>query len=330
MRLATITVPVPSSQSEKRDGRLVVVSADGDYIARLPKDRYPNLQSALDDWPKALPFLLEVANKLDSGCWKDTAKVSDLHFRAPLPRAYAFLDGSAFIQHVILARKARGAEPPEDLLTVPLMYQGMSDHFLGPDENISLSDESWGLDFEGEVAVIVDDVPMGVSPELALTHIKLLVLLNDISLRNLIPKEMKTGFGFLQSKPASALGPFAVTPDELGSDWKNGRAHLEINCRLNGRVLGTPQAGEMHFSFGDLIAHAAKTRALAAGTIIGSGTISNQDAGKGVACLVERRMREQLETGKAQTPYLKSGDVIELEMVQEARSVFGKIAQRVV
>ncbi len=346
MRLATIPGDISATRGNSRDGQLVIVGRDGNTAALIPHSKYLSLQQALDDWQNAFPFLLTISQQLDARTWPDIITVSHQTFLPPLPRAYAFLDGSAFLEHVRLARAARGAEPPEDLLTVPLMYQGLSDSFLAPAGAIPLLDESLGLDFEGELGIVVDDVPMGISPLNALSHIKLVVLLNDVTLRNLVPREMKTGFGFLQSKPASALGPFAVTPDELGGAWHGGRARLTLNCSLNGNLVGSLDTGEMHFSFGDLIAHACRTRSLGAGTIIGSGTVSNKqpalgsnkqpalgsnkEPASGVACLAELRMREQIEQGAPNTPFLRAGDVVELEALHQGRSLFGKIINTVI
>jgi fumarylacetoacetate (FAA) hydrolase len=248
-----------------------------------------------------------------------------------LPRAYAWLDGSAYINHVILVRKARGAEPPATLETDPLMYQGGSDIFLRPRQDIPLADPAWGLDFESEVAVIVDDTPMGVSVEEAAGHIRLLMLCNDVSLRNLIPAELAKSFGFLQSKPSSAFSPMAITPDELGDSWRDTRVHLPLDSHLNGAWYGSPEAGpEMHFNFAQLIAHAAKTRPLAAGSIIGSGTVSNKDRSKGSSCLAEKRMIEKIDSGEFRTPFMAAGDRIQIEMKKNGESLFGMIDQKVV
>ncbi|MCC7440046.1 MAG: fumarylacetoacetate hydrolase family protein, partial [Bdellovibrionales bacterium] len=283
MKLATL-------KNGTRDGELVVVSRDHSRAVRAAGIA-PHLQAALDRWSEAEPRLRELADRLDKGAATEAFALDFSRLHSPLPRAYAWIDGSAYIHHIVLVRKARGAEPPETLRTDPLMYQGGSDGFLAPTEDIPLADPAWGCDFESEVAVVLDDVPMGQSPARALSHIKLVLLCNDVSLRNLIPAELAKGFGFFQSKPSSAFSPLAVTPDELGDTWKEGRRHLPLITHLNGVKFGDPDAGpEMHFHFGELIAHAAKTRPLAAGTIIGSGTVSNADRSRGSSCLAERRM----------------------------------------
>ncbi|RMG40001.1 MAG: FAA hydrolase family protein [Candidatus Dadabacteria bacterium] len=311
-----------------RDGHAVLVSGDNTKVALLP-DGLSTLQLILDNWDKLLPQLEEIDQKFSEGAWEDIRDSNEVKFLAPLPRAYAFLDGSAFIQHILLVRKARGAEPPENLYTVPLMYQGASDCFLAPKEDIPLIDEEYGLDFEAELAVVVGDVPQGINAGQADKYIRLFVILNDISLRNLIPADIKTGFGFLHGKPNSSMAPFAVTVDELGDYWKDGRVHLDMVTHLNGKLFGHPNAGEMHFSFYELIAHAARTRPLTAGTIIGSGTVSNKDPQVGSSCLAEKRMLEKIESGEITTPFLKSGDRIEIEMVKDNHSLFGKISQKV-
>jgi fumarylacetoacetate (FAA) hydrolase len=251
-------------------------------------------------------------------------------FESVLPRTWLFADGSAFIHHIKLVRQARKAPLPETLLTVPLMYQAESGRFLTPTEDIPQVDFSHGTDFEAEVGVIVDHVPMGISAEEALKHIQLVVILNDTTLRGLIPAELANGFGFFQSKPNKSLSPLAVTLDELGSHWKSGRLHLPLNVTYNGQFFGKANAKEMHFHFGQLIAHAAKTRPLAAGTLIGSGTVSNEDPNLGSSCLVEKRMIEQIATGEQTTPYMKPNDTIHIEMLNEnGKSIFGAISQKV-
>jgi fumarylacetoacetate (FAA) hydrolase len=251
---------------------------------------------------------------------------------SPLPRAYQIADGSAYLNHVELVRKARGAEMPESFLIDPLMYQAVSDTIMGPRDPIPVASEEYGIDFEAEVAVIVDDVPMGVTPEEAGQHIKLVMLMNDVTLRNLIPNELAKGFGFFQGKPPSAFTPVAVTSDELGSAWDGGKVALPLVSTLNGKEVGRPNAGvEMQFDFRALIAHAAKTRPLAAGAIVGSGTISNKDRNAGISCLAERRMIETIDNGKPSTPFMKYGDIIRIEMNdKEGRSIFGAIEQKVV
>jgi fumarylacetoacetate (FAA) hydrolase len=256
---------------------------------------------------------------------------SDTRFLAPLPRAHGFADGSAYINHIVLVRKARGAAPPPGLETDPLVYQGTSDPFLAPTDPIPLEDEAFGCDFESEVAVITSDVPQGTRAEDAGRFIRLVLLLNDVTLRELIPPELVKGFGFFVSKPQSALSPFVVTPSELGDAWRDGRVHLPLETRLNGQLFGDPHAGpEMHFSFHDLIAHVARTRPLGAGTIVGSGTVSNVERARGSSCIVERRMLEFLDGGQPATPYLRHGDRVTIEMRQDGVSVFGRIDQRVV
>ncbi|MBT8492691.1 MAG: fumarylacetoacetate hydrolase family protein, partial [Deltaproteobacteria bacterium] len=272
-----------------------------------------------------------IAAELDSGKVKGEP-VDPTQLHAPLPRAYEWVDGSAYINHIVLVRKARGAEPPETLETDPLVYQGGSGVLLGPREDIVLPNPEWGLDYEGEVCVILGDTPRGVSKDEALSHVKLLTLANDITYRNRIPAELKKGFGFFTSKPATAFGMVAVTPDELGDDWQDGRIHLPLESTLNGARQGAPEAGpEMHFSFADLIAHITQTRSFTAGTILGSGTVSNQDENMGVSCLAERRMREIIDGGTPTTEFLKVGDSVIVEMKNSSgQSIFGSIEQKVV
>jgi fumarylacetoacetate (FAA) hydrolase len=327
-----------ASLKHGRDGRLVIVSEDLTRFTDATRIA-PTMQAALDDWDHAEPHLRELARSLEVGA----APVERFHERdcaSPLPRAYQWADGSAYVNHVELVRKARGAEMPASFWTDPLMYQGGSDSFLGPrDDIVFIEDEKWGVDFEAEVAVITGDVPMGVAADEALSFIRLLMLANDVSLRGLIPDELAKGFGFFQSKPSSAFSPCAVTPDALGDAWKGGKLHLPLLVTLNGQPFGRADAGvDMTFHFGQLIAHAAKTRPLAAGSIIGSGTVSNKlnggpgkpvsDGGAGYSCIAEQRMIETIATGKASTPFMKFGDRIEIEM-RDARnhSVFGRIDQ---
>jgi len=323
-----------------RDGRLVVVSDDLAWCANEPS--VPTLQAALDDWTHAEPRLRALGEGVNNG----TVLRERFHEReaaSPLPRAYQWADGSAYVNHVALVRQARGAKMPESFWTEPLMYQGGSDAFLGPRDSIPLKDEAWGCDFEAEVAVIVDDCELGISAQDALKRIRLVMLVNDVSLRGLIPAELEKGFGFFQSKPASAFSPVAVTPDVLGDAWCDGKLHLPLHVSLNGKFFGAANAGQdMTFDFGQLIAHAAKTRDLAAGTIIGSGTVSNRGAdggpgkpvgegGVGYSCLAEQRMVETINTGKPTTPFLKYGDRVEIEMFDAKRhSIFGRIEQDVV
>ena len=323
-----------------RDGRLVVVShdlawcADATHIA-------PTMQAALDDWDRVAPQLELLATDLAH----EAIPMMRFHERsaaAPLPRAYQWADGSAYVNHVELVRKARGAELPESFWTDPLMYQGGSDDMLGPRDPIPLPDESWGCDLEAEIVVVTGDVPRGVSATEALGYIRLVGLVNDVSLRNLIPAELGKGFGFVQSKPASALSPVFVTPDELGDRWKDGKLHGALNVDLNGQPFGRADAGvDMTFDFGTLIAHLAKTRNIGAGSIIGSGTVSNRDAdggpgkpvargGLGYSCLAEVRMIETILDGKPSTPFLKAGDTVRIWMEDEhGHAIFGTIEQTV-
>jgi fumarylacetoacetate (FAA) hydrolase len=312
-----------------RDGTLVVVRRDGQVYAPATAIA-PTMQAALDDWERAAPELHELAGRLERGAVAGEA-LDTRQLHSPLPRAYEWVDGSAFLNHVILVRRARGAEPPETLRTDPLVYQGGSGVLLGPTEPIVLRDPSWGLDFEAEVCVILGDTPMGVSAGEAERYIRLVCLANDITLRNLVPAELAKSFGFFNSKPATAFSPFAVTLDELGPAWRDGRVHLTVRTRYNGEVVGQTHAGpEMHFSFHDLIAHIAKTRAFTAGTILGSGTISNADRSWGISCLAERRMIETIERGKPETPFMSVGDTVEIELLDDAGvSVCGRIAQEV-
>ena len=315
-----------------RDGSLLVVDAALGRQASAAAIA-PRLQDALDDWERLSPRLAALAVALEAG----EAKASPFVARdvaAPLPRAYHWVDGSAYVNHVELVRKARGAEMPASFWTDPLVYQGGSDDFLGPEADAPFASEDFGIDFEAEVAVIVGDVPMGStrSDVIARGDIRLVMLVNDWSLRNLIPAELAKGFGFYQSKPATAFSPVAVTPDELGLAWSEAKLHLPLRTELNGTLFGAPEAGiDMTFDFAALIAHAAKTRNLGAGTIVGSGTVSNYDRARGSACLAERRMLEQIEFGKPRTPFLKFGDRVRIEMLDGGgRSLFGAIDQRVV
>lgn len=323
MKLATL-------RDGTRDGKLIVVRRDGAVYAEA-KGIAPTLQAALDDWEHAEPQLRALAEKLEKGEVAGTpVEVEKLH--SPLPRAYEWVDGSAYINHVILVRKARGAEPPETLRTDPLVYQGGSGTFLAPTEDIPLADPDWGCDFESEICVVLGDTPQGTKASEAGQHVRLLMLCNDVTLRNLIPAELAKGFGFFQGKPSSAFSPFAITPDELGDAWRDGRVHLRLKTWLNGELVGDTDAGpEMHFSFHDLIQHIARTRSFTAGTILGSGTVSNEDRERGISCLAERRMIETIENGKPSTPFMKPGDVVEIEMFDEAgKSLFGRIRQKVV
>jgi fumarylacetoacetate (FAA) hydrolase len=318
-----------ASLKSGRDGALVVVSRDLKHCLTVT-DIARTLQQAIEHWPQIAPRLLEVYNQLNAGTAEYVMSFDAGSCASPLPRAYQWADGSAYVTHVELVRKARGAEMPKSFWTDPLMYQGGSDAFIGPCDPILAADEESGIDFEAEVAVITDDVPMACRSGDAERHIKLLMLVDDVSLRNLIPGELAKGFGFFQSKPATSFSPVAVTPDELGKAWHDAKVHLPLTVSLNGERFGAPNAGEdMTFSFADLIAHAAKTRSLTAGTIIGSGTVSNSDRSAGSCCIAERRMLEQIESGAPKTPFLKFGDRVRIEMHQEGRSVFGAIDQHV-
>ena len=323
MKLATL-------RDGSRDGRLLVVRRDGEVAAQAP-DAWPTLQRALDDWKTAEPALRKIATSLDIGA-VDGSPVDPHRLAAPLPRAYECVDCSAFLNHVILVRKARGAVPPPTLESDPLVYQGGSGDLLGPRDPISLRDPAWGLDYESEVCCILDDTPLGTTAADAGRHVRLLAVANDITLRNLVPDELAKSFGFFQSKPATAFAPFALTPDELGDAWHGGRLHAKIRSTYNGAVIGECDAGpEMHFSFYDLIAHIARTRRFTAGTILGSGTVSNAERTRGVSCLAERRMIEIIESGKPTTPFMAVGDRIEIEAIDaHGASPFGKIDQRVV
>lgn len=324
MKLATY-------QNQTRDGQLLVVSRDLSRAVAVPQIA-ANLQQALDGWDALAPRLQEVYAALNEGEVPGAFPFEAQRCHSPLPRAYQWADGSAYLNHVELVRKARGAEVPASFYHDPLMYQGGSDAFLPPLAPIPLRDEAWGLDFEGEVAVITGDVPLGADAAACAGHIRLLMLVNDVSLRNLIPNELAKGFGFFQSKPATAFSPVAVTPDELGAAWRDGKAHLPLLVEYNGAPYGHPNAGvEMQFSFPQLVAHVAKTRELAAGSIIGSGTVSNHDRSVGSCCLAEQRMIETIETGAPTTPFMKVGDRVRIEMKDAAgASIFGAIEQIVV
>lgn len=316
-------------KSKSRDGELIVVSKDNQRAVRAGNVA-PSLREALENWAECAPELEKLYEKLNSGKAKDSFAVDESKLHSAMPRAFQWADGSAFIHHVKLVRMARNAPMPETLETVPLMYQGGSDTFLAPTEDIPQVDFSHGTDFEGEVAVIIDDTPMGISPEKALEKIRLFMIVNDVSLRGLIPEELAQGFGFLQSKPSSAFAPFAVTADELGGAFIEGRVHLPLKVDYNGQFFGNADAGAMHFHFGQLIAHLARTRDLAAGTIIGSGTVSNEDMARGSSCLAEKRMLEKIHEGVIKTPFMKAGDTIKIEMFdKEGRNIFGTIEQKV-
>jgi fumarylacetoacetate (FAA) hydrolase len=333
MKLATL-------KNGTRDGRLVVVSRD---LTRCTdaSSAARTMQEALDNWERAEPRLQDLATALETNSvpWD---RFHERHCESPLPRAFQWADGSAYVNHVELVRKARKADMPREFWTDPLMYQGGSDSFIGPRDPIVLADEAYGIDFEAEIAVVTGDVPMGVSALDAVRHVRLIMLVNDVSLRNLIPAELGKGFGFFQSKPSSAFSPVAVTPDELGDHWLGGKVLHPLIAVLNGKVFGRPNAGvDMTFSFGDLIAHAAKTRPLAAGSIIGSGTVSNKDVGDGpglpvaegghgYACIAEQRTVETIRHGAPATDFMKFGDTIRIEMMDARRhSIFGAIEQTV-
>lgn len=313
-----------------RDGQLVVVSRDLS-TAHYASGIATRLQQVLDDWNFVSPQLEDLYLTLNQGKARHAFAFEPQKCMAPLPRAYQWADGSAFINHVELVRKARGAEVPESFYTDPLMYQGGSDDFLGPTDAIVCPDEAHGIDFEAEVAVITGDVPMGVTPEAALEGIRLVMLANDMSLRNLIPAELAKGFGFFQSKPATAFSPVAVTPDELGAAWQGGRLHLNLESVWNGKRVGLTDAGpEMTFHFGQLIAHIGRTRNVRAGSIVGSGTVSNKDWARGYACIAEKRAIETIESGAPKTEFMKFGDTIRIEMKgSDGQSIFGAIEQTV-
>ena len=323
MKLATI-------HDGSRDGQLAVVSRDL-KTAHMADAICPTMQAALDDWAFIAPQLDNLYAQLNAGQARRAFEFEPKRCMAPLPRAYQWADGSAYLNHVELVRHARNAAMPESFREDPLMYQGGSDDFLGPHDDIVLAHEEWGIDFEAEVAVITDDVPMGATPDEAHGKIRLLMLVNDVSLRKLIPAELAKGFGFLQSKPATSFSPVAVTPDELGDAWRGGKVHLPLRSTWNGHLVGQPDAGvDMVFNFPQLIAHLAKSRNVRAGTIVGSGTVSNKDASRGYSCIAEQRCLEMIADGQASTPFMRFGDTIRIEMLDErGKSVFGAIEQAV-
>lgn len=333
MKLATL-------KAGGRDGKLVVVNRALTHYRAVPAIAR-TLQAALDDWAVCEPQLRQVYEALNSGAFAATEAFDPLQCHSPLPRAYQWADGSAYVNHVELVRRARGAELPPEFWTDPLMYQGGSDSFVGPRDPIETLSEDWGIDLEAEVAVITGDVAMGASVEQCARSIRLLMLVNDVSLRNLIPAELAKGFGFFQSKPATAFSPVAITPDELGADWREGRVHRPLTVHLNGALFGQPNAGQdMVFNFPQLVAHVTKTREMEAGTIIGSGTVSNKQGGLhgssvahggvGYCCLAEVRMYETIEMGKPQTSFLQFGDTVRIEMLDAGgNSLFGAIEQTV-
>jgi len=328
MKLATL-------KQGGRDGTLVVTSRD--LAKAVPvSDVARTLQAALDDWTSAAPRLNRVYELLNASHaqtinGEEVFAVDPAALAAPLPRAYEFVDGSAYLPHVERVRRARGAQVPESFYSDPLMYQAVSAGFYGPRDPVRVTSEEYGIDLEAEVVVVTDDVPMGATPAAAAAHIQLIGLINDVSLRNLIPNELAKGFGFLQSKPRSALSPVFVTPEELGDAWRDAKVHLALRSTINGVLLGAPEAGDdMQFSFAELVAHAAKTRPLAAGTIVGSGTVANQDESRGASCLAERRTLETIADGKPITPFLKFGDTVRIEMLDaQGISIFGAIEQTI-
>jgi fumarylacetoacetate (FAA) hydrolase len=316
-------------KSKSSDGELILVHPDRKHAVRASAI-VPNAREALEKWSEVEPRLMALDQELRAGKAAGVFALKDEDLHSVLPRTWLFADGSAFIHHIRLVRKARNAEPPETLMTVPLMYQGECGRFLAPTEPIPQVDFSHGTDFEAEVGVILDHVPRGVTPEEALKKVRLLVLINDVSLRGLIPAELAAGFGFFVSKPNKALSPFAITPDEMGAAWHGGKIHLPLHVRLNGEFFGRANAGAMHFHFGQLIAHAAQTRDLPAGTLIGSGTVSNEDPSVGSGCLAEKRTLETIKDGKPSTPFMKIGDEVEIWMDDDkGHSLFGKIKQKV-
>jgi fumarylacetoacetate (FAA) hydrolase len=323
MKLATLN-------DGTRDGQLAVVARDL-KTAHLADGITPTLQAALDDWAFIAPQLDALYQQLNSGRGHRSFDFEAQACMAPLPRAYQWADGSAYVNHVELVRRARGADMPASFWEDPLMYQGGSDDLLGPCEDIVLAHEEWGIDFEAEVAVITGDVPVGATPDQALQQIRLFMLVNDVSLRNLIPPELAKGFGFLQSKPATSFSPVAVTPDELGDAWRGGKVHLPLRSTHNGKLVGKPEAGvDMVFNFPQLVAHLCKTRNARAGSIIGSGTVSNKDASRGYSCIAEKRCLEMIADGVASTPFMAFGDTIKIEMLgADGKSVFGAIEQTI-
>jgi len=313
-----------------RDGTLIVVSRDLTRAVRADGIA-PTLQRALEDWSNAAPRLNALSEALNAGAAEGAFDLDLQALAAPLPRAYEFVDGSAYLPHVERVRRARGAEVPESFYVDPLMYQAVSAGFYGPRDPVRVPSEDYGIDLEAEVVIVTDDVPMAVTPAQAAEHIQLVGLVNDVSLRNLIPNELGKGFGFLQSKPRSALSPVFVTPDELGDAWRDNKVHLPLVTHINGAWFGAPEAGvDMQFDFAQLVAHAAKTRPLSAGTIVGSGTVANEDTSLGASCFAEKRTVETLETGKPVTPFMSFGDVVRIEMrARDGADIFGAIEQRI-
>jgi len=324
MKLATL-------KNNTRDGQLVVVNKTLSE-AVIVSDIAPTLQAAIDNWNETSPKLDAIYQSLNAGLIANTMTFEQAQCESPLPRAYQWADGSAYVNHVELVRKARNAEMPATFWTDPLMYQGGSDAFIGPRDDILVASEKFGIDFESEVAVITNDVPMGADAQEAAKHIILMMLVNDVSLRNLIPGELAKGFGFFGSKPSSAFSPVAVTPDELGDAWDGSKLHLPLTTHLNNEMFGQPNCGvDMTFDFPTIVAHAAKTRPLSAGCVVGSGTISNYDRSAGSSCLAEKRMLEIVESGEAKTAFMSFGDTVRIEMFNEqGESIFGAIDQCVV
>ena len=302
----------------RRDGIPILINESQTHFGRITN--YNSLLEMIDEWPAAIKSVEELE------CNEPLGEVT---LASPLPRSWQFLDGSAFLEHVRRARRARGAEFPDELLEVPLMYQGVSAPFTGPSEDIECRSEEHGIDFEAELAVVVKETPMGVSAADAENSVALIMLLNDVSLRELIPAELGRGFGFVQGKPLNSFAPFAITPDSLGANWNNGKPNIDVVSKRNGEQFGRVSAAEMHFSFYELISHAAKTRPLAAGTIIGSGTVANTDESRGASCIVEKRILEKIHSGNTSTPYLKDGETVSIEAFLGERSLFGEISQRV-
>jgi len=320
-----------SLKNSSRDGLPIMVSRDLRKAVDI-SEISPSIRQVLERWKVLEPTLQSLSDRLNEGHIPDAFDLSPGQLESPLPRTFQWVDGSVYLNHAELVRKARNAEMPDLLYQEPMIYQGASDSFIGPCDPIVVASEQWGIDLEGEIAVITDDVPMGVSIEQANQHIKLIMLVNDVSLRNLMPSELSKGFGFFVSKPSTAFSPVAVTPDELGEAWNDGKVHLPLVCHVNGSLLGRPNAGvDCHFNFSELIAHAAQTRELRAGTIIGTGTVSNRDPTVGSACIQERRMLEKLEAGQMRTPHLRYGDRVRIEMFDhQGQSIFGAIDQQVI
>lgn len=313
-----------------RDGTLIVVSRDLAKAVRATAIA-PTLQRALEDWSNVAPRLNALSQDLNAGTADDAFDLDMADLAAPMPRAYEFVDGSAYLPHVERVRRARGAEVPESFYVDPLMYQAVSAGFYGPRDAVKVTSEDYGIDLEAEVVIVTDDVPMAVTPAEAASHIQLVGLVNDVSLRGLIPPELAKGFGFLQSKPRSALSPVFVTPDELADAWKDNKVHRPMLTHINGKWFGAPEAGvDMQFDFAQLVAHAAKTRPLSAGTIVGSGTVANEDTSLGASCFAEQRTVETLRDGKPSTPFMKFGDTVRIEMLDaDGRTIFGAIEQKI-